>query len=80
MMMHAGDGEQGGNRRMVAVNATIRQNDDVEIIFDRLAGLVAKLRHGFFQTICAPLHVEQNRQGDRFETERIFLVYVPQFF
>ena len=50
MMMQAGNRQQRRNRRIVFIDAAIRQNQNVDAVFDRLAGLGAKFVHRFFET------------------------------
>src|SRR5438132_4256498 len=68
MMMQSRDGEQGGNRRVIAIDAAIREDDDVVSGGDGLAGLPAEGPHRTFQSNGALVHVEKNRERDGFES------------
>src|SRR5260370_20488400 len=68
MVMQPRDGEQRGNWRVVAIDAAIREDDDVMSGGDGLAGLPAESVQRTFQSDRALVHFEQNGQGDGLES------------
>src|ERR1035437_2222947 len=77
MMMQAGQGEQGGNRRVFGADATVGKNDDVRASGNCLVGGSEQLVERAFQTPDAFRRLEQNRQRDRLEAGT---VHVPELF
>ena len=67
MVVHAGQGQQGGNRRMVVVDAAIGQNEEVAALADGLACFGKQIVERLLKPLTAFVHVEKDRQGDRLE-------------
>src|ERR1035441_918903 len=67
MVMQAGDRKQRRDRRPFLVHATIREDDYVDAVLDRLADLEAHIVHGLLQAGSTVGNLEQDRNGDGLE-------------
>ena len=63
MMVQPRNGEQRRHRRVLMVNAAVRQDQDVHALLDGAAGLGEQLVHGFLEAGLALDGREKNRQG-----------------
>ncbi len=68
MMMQTGHGQQGGNGSQFLVHAAVGQNEDIGAGLDRAGGAHAKVLHRLDQARLAVAGLEENGQGDGFET------------
>ena len=67
MMMHPRHGEQRGDRRILVVDTTIGQSQNVIAVLDRLARFAEQLIERLLQSLAVFVHLEENRQGDGLE-------------
>ena len=67
MVMHAGGREQAGNRRVLRVDAAIRQDQDAVAGGHRRARLAAQLRHRALEARAILVRVVEQRQRRRSE-------------
>ena len=68
VMMHAGDRQQARNRRVMRIDAAIRQDQHADAGFDGDAGLAAQLLHRALEARAVFLRVVQQRQASSIGT------------